>query len=514
MNITFTHHGVERTLTKHPVIASQVKHGQLTAAQAALKPWYLRLTIAEKERRFKLSNLAKDAAIREARDFLNTRQERPNDFAEFIAAKDARKSLTVGQLAAEWVAAGIAFDESEQRTAAAASTLQATLSRCLPYWENKPVAALEPRDHSLFVAWRRQNKLRGEGSRSADLELAALSCLFDWAILTSRVKANPFAARKRFHKAEDVRHCHEFAARSDEDFHSLLAWFWRNPADHETIVAGAWLCFTGLTGLRPEEPAELYRVARLDKMPTDTKSLTPGTIFPMRDGTLKMRVKRSKHGQNPFVAIHAAALQFLERWTEWLQRHDQATPGKNAKWFPGITADDTSILNRRLAAACAELKLGDIKPKGLGRAYYVRCRRSAGIEDSQIAMELGQTTNGKLIRDTYGDPDDLFASDLFDWLPSTGEPAWKSHLRHVPVLTASAELPLVSRYGNDTAECNQDTGNIAQPSLAEMVENASMETTRLTNNRQCSPPENENPLVKQGDLEWCPGTDSNRGPID
>ena len=34
-----------------------------------------------------------------------------------------------------------------------------------------------------------------------------------------------------------------------------------------------------------------------------------------------------------------------------------------------------------------------------------------------IAGELGQTTSGKLVRDTYGAPDDMFGGALFDWPP-------------------------------------------------------------------------------------------------
>jgi hypothetical protein len=499
MKLTLTHHGRSYTISKHPAILTALKRGAITEAEAAQKSWHLRLTVDGKDKWFKLVARLKDKVLGEARDFLSTREKQPNEFLAYVAAKAARRGLTVGQLAQEWFTAHCAFDDAEQRKPAAAAVLQATLQRALPYWENKSAAAIEAREHALYVAWRRQHKERGTGSRSADLELAALSCLFDWARLTSRVAANPFAKRKRFHKAEDVRHCHEFAPKSDEDVHAILNWLWSNPNDHQTIIAGAWLCFTGLTGLRPEEPAELLRSGRLDAMPTDTKSLPPGTIFPMRDGTLKMRVKRSKHGQNPFVTIHPAALEFLTRWTDWLRRNlgEAAGQGGVSKYFPGITADDTSLLNRRLAAACRALNLGEIKPKGFGRAYYVRCRRSAGIEDAQISMELGQTTNGKLIRDTYGDPDDLFASGLFDWLPATGEPAWQSSLRHIPIVLPGENNS--ARYENDTPATAKDTGKMPEDSRAENREIAPDQTTAATPRHQCSPLENENPLVKQGD---------------
>jgi hypothetical protein len=44
---------------------------------------------------------------------------------------------------------------------------------------------------------------------------------------------------------------------------------------------------------------------------------------------------------------------------------------------------------------------------------------------------LGQSSNGALIRSTYGDPVDAVGGNAHDWLPKQGEPSW--HL-----LTASA----------------------------------------------------------------------------
>jgi hypothetical protein len=59
-----------------------------------------------------------------------------------------------------------------------------------------------------------------------------------------------------------------------------------------------------------------------------------------------------------------------------------------------------------------------------GRAYYVKVRRSQSCDDSAIASDLGQTTNGELIRSTYGDPQDLVGGAFFDWLPADCAPAW------------------------------------------------------------------------------------------
>jgi hypothetical protein len=64
----------------------------------------------------------------------------------------------------------------------------------------------------------------------------------------------------------------------------------------------------------------------------------------------------------------------------------------------------------------------------------VRVRRSQGADDATIAGELGQTTNGKLIRSTYGNPDDMHGGSLFDWLPEDD--------KHQPAPVAWAALDL------------------------------------------------------------------------
>lgn len=448
MKLEFDYKGSTHTLTKHPTVRQQLKKGELTEAEARTRPWYLRPTWRA-NRPFKLGTDDADA-IRAAKDILKGRTDRPEQFSAWVEEQDKKRGVTIGQLAEEWLKAGLPYSKTEPRTEAAADQLRGTLTRCLPWWRDKRAPAILADDHENYVVHRRGNvqdrtsASPSAGSRSADLEMSCLSSLCQWAVKLGKLTANPFAGRTRYHKPEHVQHCHQFAPETDEELHRILGWFFTHQYDQKAIrnhnqaadcdrvtrVCGAWLAFTALTGLRPEEPGYLYRHARLTTTPPKPAALLPGTIFPDRTGAWKMRVVRTKHGQNPFVNLSPVALDFLNVWTAWLD----ATLGRSElarPWFPDpldpedpLCVGESHILNLRLAECCAQLKLPDRKPKGIGRAFYVAVRRSAGLDDATIASELGQTTNGKLIWSVYGNPEDLRGGALLDWIPEAdGQPA-------------------------------------------------------------------------------------------
>jgi hypothetical protein len=433
MKIEFDYKGFSYTLTKHPRVLSELKASKLTEADARLRPWYFR-PIWRRDRPFKLSVGDADA-IRGAKDIIKGRTEKPEQFSAWLADQDKRRGITLGDLAAEWIAAGLPFSKTLPRQAAAAAKLSATLARALPWWKDRAPASITPDDHENYVVHRRTNNrltpagstAGTAGSRSADLELSALSCLCQWAIKVGHLEANPFAKRARYHVAAAVQHCHQFAPATDEELHQILAWFFAG--DLRQQIAGAWLAFTALTGLRPEEPAYLYRCGQMYNPPPKPAALPPGMIFPDRTGQMKMKILRTKHGQNPYVNLHPVLLDFLTTYEAWLRHHlpKPATEEEWPAWFPNPTnilvpicpVGETTYLNKRLELCCEALKLEPRKPKGVGRAFYVAVRRSAGLDDATIASELGQTTNGALIRSTYGDPDAMLGGALLDWLPES-----------------------------------------------------------------------------------------------
>lgn len=477
MKLPFTHAGATRTLNKHPRIQLALKRGEITAADAKHRPWFLRAHMDGRERTYKLP--AKDAdAIRAAKDILNGASTNPTLFSEWVAAEQTRKGVTLGQLAAEWFTAGLPFSKVKPRTLAAAARLRAAIERCLPFWSSHAAASITTARHEDFVAWRQQHVARGTGERSADLELSALSSLCQWAVLTGRLKENPFHTRTTF--ATVKRHCHEACPENDETLHRVLGWLFESP-EPERRVAGAWLAFCALSGQRPGEPLALHRHEVMAATPTSTKELPCGALFPAPDGTLRMKVMRLKHGQNPFVTLHPALNEFLCCWRAYHARHHQ----DETRLFPGI--NDLTLLNRALDQATAALELPHFKPHGLGRAYYVKVRRSQGADDATIAGELGQTTNGQLIRAVYGDPADMIGGQLFDWQPSPESkiiPAWK--------LLAQIEVKSGQKVDTDWIRPNvsripQGTGKATHPQTAKAAPVQSTEPLATVRETAVSP---------------------------
>lgn len=486
LTIEFTHHGQRRTLAKHPKVRHALKHGKITLDQAKQYPWYLRFKILVgeklKDRSFKMVKRAKDQVLVEARDFLNNRSAKPNEFQAFIAARDAAKSVTIGQLSELWTSAGLPFHATKKRDAAAVKNLSGFLARALVWWADKPVASIKPHFMQDYAG------TRADALRGADLELNALSCLCNWAQLAGRIPANPFAKRPRF--AETKQHCHEACPDNDEIFHKVIAWLFETPVHNsrtpeaQNIIAGALLCFCGLSGLRPGEPKFLQKLPPLASVPTGTATLAAGTIFPDRTGQLRMKVIREKRGQNPFITITKPLELFLSAWRAWLAANVGRLPSTGAPQllFPLQTTDQT-VFSRALNQASAALELPHYKPHGFGRAYYVRVRRSQGADDSTIAGELGQTTNGDLIRSVYGNPDDLHGGQMHDWLPAGDAPTAWAMLPQINLAQRRAQIEARRQQTRDTSKDTsghiQDGGNVGQDGEQQNSQNPVPEVKRF-----------------------------------
>jgi integrase len=421
------------------------------------------MEINGKDRKFKLSPIDKDA-IRAAKDTLNGQQQRPAEFHAWLDARDAKRGLTLGQLAEKWTEAGYPDHNGRVRDAKATARMKHDLDIALRWWTVKPVSSAD--EHfAEFITWRRANSERGPGDRAADLDLNALSCLCQWGVFAGHIEINPFRGRKyggkrpTYRDQDKIEHCSDSMPESDEVVHRVLTWFFCPNSQLSTkdyqlrCVAGGWLAWNNLTGLRAGEPFYLRRHAALTEEPHRPDLQPPGAVFPFgvnSGGSPQgvMKVQREKNGQNPYVTLHPAAASFLSTWSTWLDSqfgNQQSAIGNPMVWFPspedpaqplcplrlkkGHLEPDTTRLNDLLSQACDELKLPHMTPSGFGRAFYTRVRKSQRVSNAVIAEELGQTTLGKLIRTTYGRGDDMFGSQRYDWLPEDKDhkpiaPAW------------------------------------------------------------------------------------------
>lgn len=372
------------------------------------------------------------------RTFRGTRKEAERLERDLVAAVEAsrwaeidrtarRSTVTLQILADDWRAAGYPKPGGRTRTPAQQGRLEAFLRVALRWWGSRSPAGIGPRDFDAYGAHKRSTARTGTGERMADLELVCLHNLCEWARGTGRIAENPFANRPTYRDGAAVEHCSTRQPASDEELHAIIGHLFAT-GDGYATVAGAQLLFCALTGLRPGEPGALRWDAGADQ---------PGARLTLtREGTETqvLRVRRSKGGINPAVRIHAAAAAFLRSWRQWTAEHTPDSP-----WMfphptdptrPLVEFGDTSNghLVRHLRNACSALGIEPRKPHAF-RAFYVRVRRSQGIEDATIATELGQGSGPGLVVRTYGERLAILGGDgLFDWLPEGRPAAWETLL--------------------------------------------------------------------------------------
>lgn len=342
-----------------------------------------------------------------------------------------RATVTLQQLADAWLAAGMPKPGGRARTEDQQGRLSAFLRPALTWWGSRSPAGIGPRDFEAYGQHKRDHARSGSGERQADLELVALHQLCLWAVSSGRLPENPFAARPTYRDAGAVRHCSESMPASDEELHRILGRLMAG--DAASVVAGAHLLFCALTGLRPGEPGALRWDATGDQ---------PGArLVITREGAkvALLRVRRCKGGINPAVVLHPVLDEFLGIWKAYCSAVHPGSP-----WmFPHPTDRERPLvpfgdvaqshLGRLLAEAAAALQVPVRKPHAM-RAYYVRVRRSQGVEDATIAVELGQGSGPGLVVRTYGQRLAILGGDgLYDWLPADPvPPCWTELERRTP----------------------------------------------------------------------------------
>ena len=327
----------------------------------------------------------------------------------------APPSATVGELAAEWETRGCPKTDGHRREGPQLQAHKLALRRVLPFWKDIVADQITSKDIDKFRDWRTRelHSSARDGLSTVDMELTILSGMFMWSMDGERLKVNPLAGRKKFANPKDMIHCRERAPRDADELHALARRFFQTRSE-----SGGWaILLQAMTGCRANEVLALS---------WDAQGEDAGAIKDEADSRI-LCLKRSKNGVNPFALIHPAlaeCLRELRRWRDW--RYPQSP------WFIPSPRDPMLPLNEDVVphglAAIAEGICGQGQHRtthGL-RSYYVTVRRSQGIPDGQIAVEIGDASGAAIIVRVYGDlpPGWRGAKNPLTWLPKHGEPAW------------------------------------------------------------------------------------------
>lgn len=440
-----------------PLSQALVKNGRarsMTPADQANQPWYIRFKRLDGSYTWLRCGDATDLAGALAKAVLTLQELARGDksrFDRYLSAVQDRASLTIGTLATEWSNLRYPTPDGQPRSAAEQRGIVQFLEIARRWWDAVGVSTINRRTWDEYVSDRRaqvaerfasvatgdHRRPPPSGDRSIDLERNALRCLCAWALATERIPSNPFATFPRARTATAVVSCNQQMPATDDEFHLISRHLIGDGSPTPQLVAGAQLLLQGLTGLRPGEPGALRWDAQ-----SGSQRHQPGYQHQVTLGgetKARLAVEREKGGMTPYVAIHSALAAFLTAWQSYHQAHWPQSPW----WFPApwdptapmvpFGRSGESRLSRYVADAVEQLRL-PYRRAHAWRAYYVRVRRSLDVSDGQIADELGERTGESIIRNTYGDPDGIRGDGQFDWLPSTGKPAWDNFAPRSPAV--------------------------------------------------------------------------------
>ena len=239
-----------------------------------------------------------------------------------------------------------------------------------------------------YHTWRDQNVAKGDPAKTTDLELNTLSKALDWEVRKGRLVSNPIKARARYYNPSKARHCKELAASNTEELHQAAALLFEDPRSEALAWQFLW---ESNFGMRTEETLALRRDAK--------NTEDPGFI-----SGESMYVRRAeKNADNPAIYLHPEGRILLDAMDQWAKVRCPDNPW----YFPGRskTAGDPLSPWSLTTALDRLFKQGKIAKKLTshgGRAFYVLVRRSNGVHDSQIAVELNQVGGLETLRTSYG----------------------------------------------------------------------------------------------------------------
>ena len=293
----------------------------------------------------------------------------------------------------------------------------------LSWWNAKKLSDL-PGSLDAYAVARRKKIKGGDGGRAIDLELNTLRNVIRHALATRAIERDPLAGVDvpRFSKpSSEINHCRDKAPASADELHLLAADLF-DSSRSDTL--GWQLLIAAMTGCRTSE---------LLKLRHDARGRQPGSVEPISgrathfapEGTQQILwIERSKGGCNPWAYVHPALADCLAALAHWRAARFPETPW----YFPsnrggGAEHVDPGALTHALAVLGPRIAKAERTSHGL-RSFYVTCRRSQGVPDPIIALEIGHRSGGALMCRVYGDA----APVQLDWHPTKIKPAWSSWL--------------------------------------------------------------------------------------
>tara|TARA_Y100001963_G_scaffold51341_1_gene71794 strand:+ start:177 stop:1337 length:1161 start_codon:yes stop_codon:yes gene_type:complete len=243
---------------------------------------------------------------------------------------------------------------------------------------------------------------KGTGDRVAEIDLQNMSSAFNWAVRKRKLKQNPIKERERYQDPDTVVHCTAHMPMTAEALHDIAAEL--SPVLRHQCLLEA---FTG------------GRTGEILKLKAEPKTNTPG--YYNED---YLWIDRFKGGINPYVVMHEPLKRLLVHAKAYRDEHhphsDYLLPGKG-----GISSLHADSLTQGLKGACKRAGHPKVISHGL-RAFYVRCLRSKGLSDTEIAIRLGHRSGVRLIESTYGLAEPKWIGEnKLDFMPKDQPAAWE-----------------------------------------------------------------------------------------
>ncbi|HZM06585.1 MAG TPA: hypothetical protein VFC44_26595 [Candidatus Saccharimonadales bacterium] len=352
------------------------------------KVYYIRIRTETEDTERSLNTTKKQMAVKLRDKWMAARTTEKFGIEE---PKPAPKRLRIDQALDDYKKAGFASIRRGKLTHPGIKHLR-TEQDAIPtlkgFFKTKHVDELAPDLLDEYRTWREKNVTKGDGAKTTDLELNTLSKSLDWAVRKGRLVSNPIKARARYYNPSKARHCKELAASNPEELHQAAALLFEDPRGEALAWQFLW---ESNFGMRTEETLALRRDAK--------NTEEPGFI-----SGESMYVRRAeKNADNPAIYLHLEGRILLEAMDQWTKVRYPDNPW----YFPGRSKTDGDPLSPwSLTTALDRLFEKGKTPKKLtshgGRAFYVLVRRSNGVHDSQIAVELNQVGGLETLRTSYG----------------------------------------------------------------------------------------------------------------